>query len=191
MDKFIRNKSYGDLAFERLYGKYGKMYDLPYHLSDNYMKIAQNAFGEFLEDIENLDPELMDWFDQNDDYDDEPNIEELDKTAQGREILAQYIEQGWKPSMTSKHNNYDIYKFVLKLLDRAGAKLPNMYLSEDRNFTAGNILKDNNIRTAFIGEISKLPHETILKFMPSRYIIKASDAEIDKFHNSRRKKKIL
>jgi hypothetical protein len=191
MDKFIRSKSYGDLAFERLYNKYGSMYELPYHLSDNYMKIAQNAFGEFIEDIENLDPELMDWFDQNEDYNDEPDIKKLEKTAQGRETLAQYMELGWQPKMTSKENNFGIYKFVLKLLENSGAKIPNLYLSEDRNFSVSSILKDKNIRTAFIGEISKLSHETLLKFMPQEYMIRTCDAAIDEFQKPRRRKKIL
>ena len=166
------------------------MYALPEHLSKNYTKIASAAFGDFLNDIENLNPLLMKWFDQNEGYNDEPDFEELNKTNKGKEIIAQYIKNGWQPSLIGSKNDFGIYKFVLKLLDKAGAEVPNLYISEDRNFSVANVLKDKNIRTAFIEEISKLSHETLLKFMPQEYMIRNSNNAIDEFKQIRRKKKI-
>lgn len=191
MDKFIKlEKNYGNQALERLRNIYGSMYALPEYLSKNYTKIASIAFEEFLDDIESLNPQLMQWFDQDEGYNDEPDFEELNKTNKGRKIIAQYIENGWQSSLVGPPNDFGIYKFVLRLLDRAGAKVPNSYLSEDRKFSVANTLKDKNIRTAFIKEILKLSHETLLQFMPQEYMIRNSNKAIDEFKQIRRKKKI-
>jgi hypothetical protein len=181
--KKIYNTDYGKMALDRLYNKYGPMYELPDHLSKNYMRIAQTAFDRFVADIRDLEPELMSWFNQDKDYPDGPNFEELNKTDSGQKMITHYAEFGWTPPMTSdpKDDSFMIYRLTLRLLKRAGAEVPNHYISEDRNFKVENLLQKPTIREAFIKEIAGLSHDTILKFMPTHYLEQASNDEIDQY----------
>lgn len=195
--KKTENTDYGKMAFDRLYNKYGPAYELTDHMSENYMKVAQTAFNRFVTDIRNLEPKLMEWLNQDEDYPDAPNFEELNKTAQGRKLIAHYTEHGWSPSMTSdpSDDSYMIYRLTLRLLKRAGAEVPNHYLSEDRDFRVENLLKEPNVREAFIKEVAGLSHKALLEFMPKHYMAQASNDEVDQYVGirtaERRKKKIL
>lgn len=172
--------NYGNDALERLAAPLKAIYELPQYLSKNYMNIANKAFSRFASDIRHQDSELMEYFNQDVDYDDEPDFDELIETDPA--LVEQYLLTGWVPSMTSDNYTYAVYKLVLRLLERVGAKdIPNVFLSEDKSFEIQKILKQPGITEKFIQELIKLPHETLIKLMPPRYLADASDDAIEEF----------
>ena len=185
---------YTQMACDRLRKPYPQ-YEKWQYLSEHYDDIANLAFSTFLKDIYNLDPELMEYFNQDEDYNDFPDYDELSETERGKSELRGIAGTGgWQPPMASKNDDFMIYPFVLRLLERAGVEVPNHYISEDVNFRIEDLLKKPKAMSKFVDEIAKLPHTTVIeKFMPEKYMADASIEYIKKFYAGngiRRKKKI-